>query len=34
LYVCADHVLPRGFAVEYSGWNAYGADWQVAEVGA
>src|SRR5262245_49265021 len=25
LYVCADHVLPRGFAVLYSGWKAYGS---------
>src|SRR3954449_5544157 len=33
LYVCADQVLPRGFAVEYSGWNAYGSMLQVAESG-
>ena len=33
LYVCADHVFPRGLAVEYSGWNAYGASWQVFDVG-
>lgn len=26
LYVCADHVFPRGFAVLYSGWKAYGAE--------
>src|SRR5262249_46051256 len=30
---CADQVFPRGFAVEYSGWNAYGAAWQVSEFG-
>src|SRR5215469_216258 len=33
LYVCADQVLPRGFAVLYAGWNAYGASWQVFECG-
>jgi hypothetical protein len=33
LYVCADQVLPRGLAVEYSGWNAYGSDWHVRECG-
>ena len=33
LYVCADQVFPRGFAVEYSGWNAYGAAWQVLDLG-
>src|SRR4051812_2467114 len=33
LYVCADQVLPRGMPVEYSGWNAYGACWQVFELG-
>jgi len=33
LYVCADQVFPRVLAVEYSGWNAYGAAWQVAELG-
>ena len=33
LYVCADHVLPRGLAVEYSGWKAYGFSWQVFELG-
>ncbi|MGZ4625293.1 MAG: hypothetical protein ACXV3S_03200 [Kineosporiaceae bacterium] len=29
----ADQVLPRGLAVEYSGWKAYGADWHVVESG-
>src|SRR5262245_30156859 len=33
LYVCADQVLPRGFAVSYSGWNAYGASWHVDDFG-
>src|SRR5882757_6405339 len=33
LYVCADQVLPRGLAVEYSGWNAYGFTLQVLDVG-
>ena len=27
------HVFPRVFAVEYSGWKAYGAIWHVSEVG-
>src|SRR5919206_807459 len=31
--VCADHVFPRGFAVLYSGWNAYGLDVHVAALG-
>src|SRR5579859_2356427 len=33
LYVCADHVLPRGLPVEYSGWKAYGSAWHVEDVG-
>src|SRR5436309_14814145 len=33
LEVCADQVLPRGFAVLYAGWNAYGAMLQVDELG-
>src|SRR5690348_16636888 len=33
LYVWALHVFPRVFAVEYSGWKAYGASWQVVEFG-
>ena len=33
LYVCADHVFPRGFPVEYSGWKAYGADRHVVASG-
>ncbi len=33
MYVCADHVLPRGLPVEYSGWNAYGADVHVLAAG-
>ena len=27
------HVFPRTLAVEYSGWNAYGASWHVLEFG-
>ena len=33
MYVCADHVLPRGLAVSYSGWNAYGASRHVDDFG-
>ena len=33
LYVCADHVLPRGLAVLYSAWNAYGEAWHVLAFG-
>ena len=32
LYVWTLHVFPRVFAVEYSGWNAYGASRQVGRV--
>lgn len=31
--MCADQVFPRGLAVLYSGWNAYGASWQAEEPG-
>ena len=33
LYVWVLHVFPRALAVEYSGWNAYGASWHVLEFG-
>ena len=33
LYVWMLQVFPRTFAVEYSGWNAYGASWHVEEFG-